>query len=227
MCDDAYVTIAVYTSITNAKDSLKAPLDTSEADFILFCDQVPPLHDEAAVSCWEQRAAPMLFADPRRNSRVPKLLAHQFLAEYDYSLWLDGSMRLLVPARQIVETYLGDADIALFCHTTRECIYDEAVVCTNLRLDEPAIIEAQMSKYRLEGFPTKQGLYECGAILRRHSSLMESFNNAWWSEYCRHSCRDQLSFNYVLRKLGLRATALPGTVLDNPGIISFEDHLRH
>lgn len=217
----------MYTSITAGKDTLKAPLDPSGADFILFSDQPPVVHDDfAAASCWKSRPACNLFGDPRRNSRAPKLLAHQYVPDYDFSLWIDGSVRLLVPARDLVEKYLGEADIALFRHTTRECIYDEAEICAKLRLDDPAIIEAQVAKYRLEGFPAKQGLNEGGVILRRHGPLMEHFNDAWWSEYCRHSCRDQLSFNYVFHKLGARLTHFPGTVLDNPGLVLFEEHLR-
>lgn len=219
--------IAVYTSITAAKDTLKAPRDPSGADFILFSDQPPLAHDDpAAASCWKPRPACNLFADPRRNSRAPKLLAHQYVPDYDFSLWIDGSFRLLVSPRDLVEKHLGAADIALFRHTTRVCIYDEAEICANLRLDDPAIIAAQVAKYRLEGFPAKQGLNEGGVILRRHGPLMERFNDAWWSEYCRRSCRDQLSLNYVLHKLGVRLAHLPGTVLNNPGLVLYEEHRR-
>jgi hypothetical protein len=221
-----HVKIAVYTSITASKDSLKAPRVASGADFILFSDQLV-LEELSTARCWSIRPACKLFADPRRNSRVPKILAHQYVADYDYSVWIDGSVRLLASARSLVENYLDHADIALFRHSARECLYDEAETCTALHLDDPAVIETQVAKYRREGFPAKRGLNECTVILRRHSALMESFNNAWWSEYCRHSCRDQLSFNYVLHKLGLRLALLPGTIHDNPGLISFEGHLRY
>jgi hypothetical protein len=167
-----------------------------------------------------------LFADPRRNSRVPKLLTHQYVPDCDYSLWIDGSLRLLMSAPQLVQRFLGDADMALFPHPVRECIFDEAEVCAHARLDDPGVIAAQAGKYRACGFPAKSGLNECGFILRRHSVQVERFNNAWWSEYCRHSCRDQLSFNYVSWMLGIKLAHFPGTRLDNPGIVAFEGHVR-
>lgn len=218
--------IVVYTSITAGKDTLKAPRDSAGADFVVFSDQPSVVHDCETVNCWRARPACALFVDPRRNSRAPKLLAHQYVPGYDFSLWIDGSFRLLASPAALVEEYLSDADVALFRHSTRECIYDEAEICSTLRLDDPAIIEEQGARYRLEGYPARQGLTEGGVILRRHNSLMERVNDAWWSEYCRHSRRDQLSFNYVLYKLGVRCSYLPGTVLDNPGIVSFEGHLH-
>ncbi|MEO8602136.1 MAG: hypothetical protein ABI629_06140 [bacterium] len=53
-------------------------------------------------------------------------------------------------------------------------------------------------------------------MLRRHSDTVAAFNEAWWDEICRGSRRDQLSFDYTARKLGLRYGHLPGTIADNP-----------
>lgn len=36
-----------------------------------------------------------------------------------------------------------------------------------------------------------------GVLLVRHNAATRRFNKAWWGELCRHSLRDQLSFNYV------------------------------
>ena len=211
--------IVVYTAITLAKDSLKEPRVHSGSDFVLFSDS---LH---VAPGWDVRPACNLFADPRRNARAPKLLTHQYLPDYDYSLWLDGSIRLLSGIDDLIDVYLSKSDIAMFQHSARECIYDEAAVCTELGLDDPAVMSAQMAKYRQDGYPACNGLIESGVILRRHSSRIESFNNAWWSECCRYSRRDQLSLNYVLSAFGIRPALFPGTIYDNPGLVSYEGHL--
>jgi hypothetical protein len=53
-------------------------------------------------------------------------------------------------------------------------------------------------------------------MLRRHTPAVNAFNEAWWDEIARGSKRDQLSFPYVARKVGLRYGTFPGTLLDNP-----------
>lgn len=81
-----------------------------------------------------------------------------------------------------------------------------------------------MAKYEREGHPARGGLNESGVILRRHNARTERFNNAWWDELCRYSCRDQLSLNYVLRKHAVSPASFPGTIYDNPGLFSYEGH---
>lgn len=215
--------IAVYTAITASKDSLKKLCDSAEIDLVLFSDQL--CTDQLCTEPdWNVRPACTIFADPRRNARAHKLLAHQYLPDYDYSLWIDGSICLLVPPRDLIKMYLDKADIALFPHPCRDCIYEEAAACADL--DDPAVIAAQMAKYKQEHYPKHNGLNATGVILRRHNARTEAFNNAWWSELCRYSLRDQLSFNYVLHKLDIRAASFPGHVFANPGLTSYEGHLK-
>lgn len=214
--------VAIYTSITASVDSLKGPIDHAGEELVIFSDQ--PRH----VPGWLVRDACDLFKDPRRNSRAPKILAHQYLSNFEYSLWLDGSMRLRVPVQELVSRYLRDADIALFRHPDRCCVYEEAVVCADRNLDDPDVISNQMSEYRRNGYPENSGLHEAGVILRRHSKSIETFNNAWWSEMCRHSCRDQLSLDYVLHATGICPAIIEdhhGYRDDRGGPVAYEGHL--
>lgn len=210
--------IAIYTSITASKDSVKTPWHRAGVDLVLFSDEAP------VDRSWGVRHPCNLFTDPRRNSRAPKILAHQYLPGYDFSLWVDGSVRLLVPAHVLIDSFLGDSDIALFKHQCRDCIYDEATACMEQGLDHPDVISTQMVRYRAAQYPARNGLSECGVLLRRHTPSIEAFNNAWWAEYCRHSCRDQLSVDYVLRNHDIRPTFLPGSIVENPGIAILEAH---
>ena len=214
--------IAIYTSIVNGKDSLKDPL-AQDVDRILFTDR-PADHAGAA---WDVRPACQIFVDPRRSSRAHKILGHQYLPGYDYSLWIDGSIRLLASARDLVDTYLHDADVALFLHPERDCLYEEATICADAGHDDASVLAEQVAKYRGAGHPEHAGLNECAVILRRHNAPVAAFNEAWWSEYCQHSCRDQVSVNYVLRTTGVRLATLPGSIRgDNPGIVRYEGHLK-
>lgn len=215
--------IAVYTAITAGKDALKDPPIHEGVDQIFFTDR--PQDHAGSAPAWDVRPACNLFADPRRNSRAHKLLAHQYLPEYDYSLWIDGSIRLLASARELVDAHLRDADVAMFRHPARSCLYVEAAGCANAGSDHRHIFEAQVAAYRRAGYPPDNGLNECTVILRRHNNATAAFNEAWWAEYCRHSCRDQVSVNYVERKTGVRIALLPGTIQNNPSIVYYEDHL--
>jgi hypothetical protein len=60
-----------------------------------------------------------------------------------------------------------------------------------------------MLDYYSRGFPKDWGLCECGFILRRHTPEVKRFNEIWWSEYCKHSSRDQLSMPVALNASGV------------------------
>ena len=147
------------------------------------------------------------FTDPRRNSRVPKMLAHQFV-DTEYSIYLDGNCSLLKPAQELVDLYLKDHDLAVFIHPKRDCIYDEATKCAVSKLDDPEVIIKQVSRYEKEGYAKHKGLCECMMILRRHTKKVEEFNNTWFSEWVTGSVRDQISFMYSVNKVGLRINVI-------------------
>jgi hypothetical protein len=197
----------VYTSITGGKDNLIEPKVPGK--FVAFA--------EGKSKKWQIRPPYDRFRSPRRNSRAPKILAHQFI-EADYSLWIDGNLELLKPIDELIDLYLTDHDIAMFKHPQRNCSYEEADACAFRRYDDPEVIKAQTDKYREEGFGVQRGLCEGMFILRRHTPKVEEFNNYWWSEHCRHSVRDQISMSYALDKAGLEPNAID---------IQFREHNGH
>ncbi|HEY7270479.1 MAG TPA: glycosyltransferase domain-containing protein, partial [Dehalococcoidia bacterium] len=134
--------IAVYTSITGRKDHLKEEQNFQGADFIAFTD----IHKPATG--WQIREPCGDFADPNRNAKIHKVLAHKYLLDYDYSLWIDGTVRLVQPVEELIDRYLTHADLALFGHHARPSAYVEAETCIARKLDEPAIIRDQMERYQ-------------------------------------------------------------------------------
>lgn len=182
---------------------------TTRARFIAYVDE-PKISNT-----WEQRAACRNFVSSRRNSRMHKILIHQYV-DTEYSLWMDANVALRVPAEQLIDEWLGDHDIAMFKHRIRDCIYDEAEVCSNLRLDDPSLISRQTDAYMLRGFPRNAGLGEASVILRRHTKAVETFNNAWWSEYCRYAVRDQISLMVAARETSTVLNLITPTKFDHP-----------
>lgn len=197
--------ISIITSITGGKDKLREDMDTTSGKFIAYTDT------DAKSDVWEVRKAPDIFIDPRRNSRIPKIMPHQYV-DSEYSIWIDGNIALKLPADYLIETYLKDHDLALFRHPSRRCVYDEATVCAQMGLDHSEKIIEQVRAYEERDYAKQKGLAECGVLIRRHTPKVEEFNNYWWSEYCRHSRRDQISFPYVMDKLGMRVNYIQGHV---------------
>ncbi len=193
--------ITVLTSICGGKDALLDKQKKGKTTFVAYLDK------PYSSSTWEIRKAPDLFREPRRNSRIPKLLSHQF-SNTEYSIWVDGSISLLKPPEELIKRYLKDHDMAVFKHPMRDCIYGEAMKCAVAGLDDPEVIIEQVSTYERKGYAKNKGLCECGVILRRHTSKVKEFNNAWWSEYCRHSNRDQISFMYAVDSVGIRVNMI-------------------
>jgi hypothetical protein len=206
--------IVVYTAIAGKYDTLKEPPGglLKEVDFVAFCDCTPP------ATSWEIRKVCTEFSDPCRNAKTHKILPHMFFPEATYSLWIDGSVAIngAFPIKQWIEECLSESDWAIFKHPDRQCIYDEAEACIRLSKDDPAIIQSQMALYRKENYPANNGLVESAVILRRHTEAVRQFNEAWFQEIRNNSRRDQLSFNYVAHKTGLKFRYLPESLRHGP-----------
>ncbi len=194
--------ITVYSSIVGAKDDIVDDQCKGEARFVMFTDY--PLH---VTNTWDIKKAYNRFYDNRRNSRAPKILSHQFI-DTEYSIYIDGNISLVKPPEGLVKKYLKEHDIALFKHNLRDCIYNEAMKCAKAQLDDPEVIIEQVSTYEKRGYGKHKGLCECGVILRRNTPKVRELENAWWSEYCRHSVRDQISFMYAVDSVGIRVNML-------------------
>jgi hypothetical protein len=203
----------IYTSITNSYDNLKElpQIFKGSAEAVALIDDPPD-----SVS-WQFLPACSEYADPCRNAKKPKILPHLYFPDAEYSLWIDGSIRVLshCTLSNLIENYLADSDIALFKHRQRRCLYQEAQMCIQTRRDSLDTIHRQMIRYRYENFPQNRGLAECCVILRRHSDKIKLLNELWWDEICRHSRRDQLSFDFVCWKLGIRYKCFPGSITNN------------
>jgi Protein of unknown function (DUF616) len=204
----------VYTAITRGYDDLKNPplLWAKHADFFAFMDQPQP------TRFWKIIPLTHAYKAARRNAKIYKVLPHLFFPTTEYSLWLDGSVKIKsrFPLEKWAAEYLTGSDIAVFRHRTRDCIYKEALTCISYRYDKSETIHRQMQRYFDSGYPAMNGLAECTVIFRRHTKTMKRFNEMWYKEIQNNSSRDQLSFDYVAYKLGVKYNCLPGDIGKNP-----------
>jgi len=202
--------IAVCTAITGGFDTLKDEQVTDGADFICFTDDV-----NLKSKTWKIKKANNIFDDPCRNAKIHKILIHKYLSEYEYTIWIDANIYLIVPAKLLIDKYLKDNNIALFRHAERNCIYKEAEACIKYGLDNIDTIQKQVSYYKEKGYPKNNGLHECTIILRKNCIEVEKLNYLWWSEVYNRSKRDQLSFDYCIYNLGLKVKDIEGYIRSN------------
>lgn len=142
------------------------------------------------------------FKDNRRNSRIQKILSHKYF-DSEYTIYIDGNMKLLISPEEIITRYMDGYDMALFAHGARDCVYTEAIEVAKLRMDDPETIIEQAKYYEDHEYAKQKGLLQGGFIVRRNNERTQRFNEAWWADFCRFSRRDQLSLMPAIETSGV------------------------
>lgn len=189
----------IYTAIRDNYDDLKEPLVVNNNfKYICFTNNKTLKSD-----VWEIRNADD-YLDTEATpywDRAFKILPHRYLAEYDTSVWIDGSMQIVGDISEYMNIYQKYTDILFVPHYERECVYEEAAACITLGKGKKEDIIRQMHFYFSEKYPYDNGLLCGGFMVRNHnvgyvSAIMED----WWEQFIRFSTRDQLSIPYVFWK---------------------------
>ena len=194
----------VYTAIYGEKDTLKDPLVINpNVDYLCFTD-----NKNIKSNVWKIIHHPAIHTNPVRSAKIFKVKPHEFLSDYDISLWVDANFLIKTDLQTFFQKsdFLSKAGMMLFQHDQgRNCIYDEANTIMQDRKDDPALVTAQMNKYREEKFPPQHGLSANSIMLKKHNdSAIIALGDKWWSEIQQYSRRDQLSLYYCIWKLDIR-----------------------
>ena len=188
---------AIYTAIIGDYDTFIEPrFIDKEYDYILFTDQdniVSPSHRIIKIKDES--------LDSTRLARKIKILPYLFLPDYDYTIWHDANIVQQKSIKELVDSVKSDWFIMK--HPMNTCVYQEAELCKRLGKDNSEIIDAQMDKYKDEGYPANNGMVASGIIFRKNTKKVNRLGRNWFNEVKEHSKRDQLSFNYALRKIDI------------------------
>lgn len=207
--------ICVYTCITGDYDNVKE-LAFKEAgiDYLLFTN-----NRNLKSETWDVIYFEDFSLDNHRLSRKIKILGHPIIHKnYNISVWIDGSIIIKKSIKEFIEEYcdLDHFDFASFKHHERDCIFDEANECIRLHKDNASKINLQMKKYRDEGYPKHAGLNEMTVFVKKHNNnKVIKTMNMWFDLVCRYSKRDQLAFNYVIYKTGLKIKTIHLNIFKN------------
>lgn len=194
--------IRLYSAIFGGYDRPKpVPADCFELQPVMFTDD-----SELFAPGWDVQVRCPPGGDrwsPMMKHKWFKLHPHLSLPDADISIWLDGSMTIIVNnfGQRNLEA-LGDDDWAMVRHPVRNCIYDEAAFSATLpRYDRQALLD-QVDFYRSIGHPAQWGLHATGHNIRRHNAAVGKICSQWWFENETRSHQDQLSLPVLLRLAG-------------------------
>jgi len=192
----------IYTVIVHGYDRLIEPEAYPGWDFVCFTDgNRTSLRSKLGLSKWQVRTLAADGFDSFRHSRLPKILPHRYLPEYDYSIYIDGNAKLLTDPTAQLDT-MGWPELAIAEHPFRNTVFEEIEECIRQNKAPRELLEMQRDTYRMDGLPEATPLLENNFLLRSHNApkvieLME----AWWEQMNTHSHRDQLSLPYVAWKM--------------------------
>jgi len=193
----------IYTVIVGGYDRLIEPEGYPGWDFVCFTDaKCIGWRAKLGLSRWQVRTFDDPELDTWRTSRLPKILPHRYLADYDYSVYIDGNAKLLSDPATFLDQ-INWPDFAVSTHPYRDKVFDEIEECIRQNKAPHDVLAAQREAYHADGLPADTALLENNFLLRRHNApavieLMES----WWMQMNTHSHRDQLSLPYVTWKQG-------------------------
>jgi len=198
----------VYTVLTGGYERLneQPAARDSNIPFICLTDD-PALHSDT----YEIRGLRRMFpSDPIRSQRGPKLLPHLYLPEFDASIYIDNSVRLLAPPERLFEAADPDAGLSLPAHSFRDTLLGEFEAVAEEKLDDPARIAEQLAHYRAD-FPDILNAkpFWNGILVRahRHPAMREAMQ-IWFAHLCRYARRDQLSGPVAFHLAGLTPKVL-------------------
>lgn len=203
--------ITVVTAITGGKDHLEPQPQYKNVEYVAFIDT------DEKNSQWKTRKACDKFVTPVMNAKIHKILTHKYV-NTPYIVWMDGNCTLKQDPHELVKL-MGDKDMAFFKHPGRDCLYDEVVTCVQMgkgKIEELLEQNKDYANPEKYGFPEHAGLNELTCFVRKNTPKVNELFEKWWSEICRYSNRDQISFPVVFQ--GQEWATIPGTVTEMKGM---------
>lgn len=211
--------LVVYTAIYGDYDKIREPsiYCAGIAEYWMVTERSARLISPSWKRCVTPDYAEWDSLSDRMRSRLWKMHPHILFPTANITIWHGGNIQMNINPQQAVDEWLGDADLALFKHPHRNCVYEEAVTVLQMHKASALSITALLSLLEFNNYPKDNGLAACWFMIRRNNERMKAFNEAWWKFLVSSETeRDQLLFNYTLWRmpdLDLRINYIPGNLL--------------
>lgn len=195
----------VFGNYRGLPDVSRVPLSI---DCICFTD-----NDELVDRRWKMKVVPHKSSDVVFSSRHPKILPHLYLAEYQYSLYIDANIVILEDPSTYLKQHVTSAEMWFISHPSRFCLYDEALECRVLERVTPRAVKQEVRRYIGIGVPRNIGLTENNFILRAHNQTsVVTLMERWWSLYELGAGRDQLSLPVAIWQVDTKPELFEETI---------------
>lgn len=198
---------AVYTVITGGYDELKDPEYVDPTlDYYCFTDDPGRYSSDV----WMIRALDHIIeGDAARTQRYAKIHPFILLPEYDYTVYVDGSITITGDIKEYMNLFSRESSMLCFPHSSRSTIAEEIEAVKVLRMNvDPGTrneLDEQIERYHAEGYDDSEPLVETGCLVRSNRDKKLNYvMEAWWNEVLNCTCRDQISIGYVCWKSGFR-----------------------
>jgi len=142
---------------------------------------------------------------PNLINRHYKIFPHLYLPKSDWSIYIDGNIRILGDFSDLIEQVkCKGAAMACPRHPWRYNIFDEAEACLRINKfseKDKRLIDQQLADYRAAGMPDNLPLSGNYVIIRAHRDYrVQEAMQLWWDHLQRYTQRDQISLPYVIWK---------------------------
>jgi cellulose synthase/poly-beta-1,6-N-acetylglucosamine synthase-like glycosyltransferase len=183
---------AIYTVITGNYDTVKEiQCDTTGWDCILFTDNQEIKSKTWKVIYIEKSEKPLM------KQREIKMLSHVFLPDYALTLYIDGSMTLVLNPDSLIRDFYKGGFLTVK-HPSRSTITAEAQAIINLKKDNADAIKKHLKNLNAKTrMPNNYALFESGFIIRDKSESSARISERWWQLFNDGVKRDQLSLPYA------------------------------
>lgn len=192
----------VYTFLSGVGEPQQPSEVNRELEYLCFTDQKDRWGKQNGVWKYQPIENPEQL-EKRQLKYKYMIMAHKILSDYDYSIWIDPTIRITGDLLNFSRIYGGGHSFLGFLQTRDDCIYQDTLLTDMVDDDINISIRKRMLQYQKEGYPEYNGLLDSRVMIRKHREekvcrVMEE----WWQE-----CRDsgwlcEGIFNYSAWKQG-------------------------
>ena len=200
--------IAVVTAAIGLKNIELYDPSYSSAEYFIFTDS------NEEFSNWNKiRAFPGSLDsvyEARRCGKIPKILTHYLLPEYDYYIWHDYTHKVAIEPKDIITEHLGSNDFAFFKHPLRSSWDTELDEVLKSNIDDKNRLLLQKEYYTTHQIQKNKNFYACTCIVRKNNEIANKTCSLWYDHVSQFSSRDQISLPAAIQRYNPKVTLLPG-----------------
>ena len=189
---------AVYTVITGKYDNLLEP-EFIDDNWDYYCYTDNP--EAICSSVWKKIQIQSDESSPILKQKQLKFKPYEYLSDYDYTIYVDGSILINGDIRSLINGYSRGCSMLCMPHPTRFTLREEAEAIISLGKAESDKVYEQIKSYYDQGYKDDTVLISGGFLVRSNKDdKLNRVMDDWWKENLTYTTRDQLSFGYCCWK---------------------------